>query len=171
MKTTHRYVLSLLPGIKIRAGQWTMSGLKLCSPVMFTSHANPHSLTNCQIHVLTLNLGFFSFFTRMQIKNFTRISKFFPNILTSQLRDKTEYNFLWPDTMSGHHPKNKLLRALHEMQNTTCCLLTSQPFHTSQISVNQNKTAKLLNNDNNLTIIITFLKVDCKARYLIFKLQ
>ena len=91
--------------------------------------------------------------------------------MTSQLRDKTEYNFLWPDIMSGHHPKNKLLRALHEMQNTTCCLLTSQPFHTSQISVNQNKTAKLLNNDNNLTIIITFLKVDCKARYLIFKLQ
>ena len=89
--------------------------------------------------------------------------------MTSQLRDKTEYNFLWPDIMSGHHPKNKLFRALHEMQNTTCCLLTSQPFHTSQISVNQNKTAKLLNNDNNLTIIITFLKVDCKARYVIFQ--
>ena len=64
--------------------------------------------------------------------------------------------------MSGHHPKNKLLRALHEMQNTTCCLLTSQPFHTSQISVNQNKTAKLLNNDNNLTIIITFLNLIVK---------
>ena len=90
LKTTHRYVLSLLPGIKIRAGQWTMSGLKLCSPVMFTSHANPHSLTNRQIHVLTLNRGFFSFFTRMQIKNFTRISKFFPNILTSQKQDLTE---------------------------------------------------------------------------------
>ena len=55
------------------------------------------------------------------------------------------------------------------MQNTTCCLLTSQPFHTSQISVNQNKTAKLLNNDDNLTIIITFLKVYCKAQYFIFQ--
>ena len=87
---TQVYVLSLLPGVKIRAGQWTMSGLKLCSPVMFTSHANPHSLTNRQIHVLTLNLGFFSFFTRMQIKNFTRISQFFPNILTSQKQDLTE---------------------------------------------------------------------------------
>ena len=61
---------------------------------LLTGHVHqsckPSFFDKPQIHVLTLNLGFFSFFTRMQIKNFTRISKFFPNILTSQKQDLTE---------------------------------------------------------------------------------
>ena len=94
--------------IRIMAGQWTMSGQNGILPgqkISLAGHDDwsctlSFQILTCKSQILSLRKN------TSQRENYTTISLIFPNILTSQLRDKTEHKFLWPDIMPGHHPKN-----------------------------------------------------------------